>query len=202
MHATLAGLGSSNSEVASCTCSASRFWRSWRHHPAAAQSIDDVIALKRASGTPAISPDGRRVAFAVRETNWDEQRLRDRDLDRRCRHGRQRPPAHQRRQVEPAAGLVARRHVGGVHLGPQRQAPALSPVDRGRRGRGADLGRRGRHRVRLVARRRAHRLHDDRPGHGGDEGARGEVRRVHAGGPRPSHGAAARVDWRQGHARR
>ena len=38
--------------------------------PAVAQSIDDLIALKRVSGTPAISPDGRRVAFAVRETNW------------------------------------------------------------------------------------------------------------------------------------
>ncbi len=38
--------------------------------PAVAQSIDDVIALQRVSGTPAISRDGRRVAFAVRETNW------------------------------------------------------------------------------------------------------------------------------------
>ncbi|MGE0359426.1 MAG: LpqB family beta-propeller domain-containing protein [Vicinamibacterales bacterium] len=40
--------------------------------PALAQSIDDLIALKRVSGTPAIAPDGRRVAFAVRETNWAE----------------------------------------------------------------------------------------------------------------------------------
>jgi dipeptidyl aminopeptidase/acylaminoacyl peptidase len=38
--------------------------------PALAQSIDDLIALKRVTGTPAISPDGRRVAFTVRETNW------------------------------------------------------------------------------------------------------------------------------------
>ena len=37
-----------------------------------AQSIDDLIALKRTSGTPAISPDGRWVAYAVRETNWTE----------------------------------------------------------------------------------------------------------------------------------
>ena len=36
----------------------------------AAQSIDDLIALKRASGPPAISSDGRWVAYAVRETNW------------------------------------------------------------------------------------------------------------------------------------
>ncbi|MFN7977799.1 MAG: S9 family peptidase [Vicinamibacterales bacterium] len=37
-----------------------------------AQSIDDLIALKRVTGTPAISADGRRVAFQVRETNWDD----------------------------------------------------------------------------------------------------------------------------------
>lgn len=35
-----------------------------------AQSIDDLIALKRATGTPAISHDGRAVAYTVRETNW------------------------------------------------------------------------------------------------------------------------------------
>ena len=38
--------------------------------PARAQSIDDLIALKRVTGTVALSPDGRRVAFTVRETNW------------------------------------------------------------------------------------------------------------------------------------
>ncbi len=41
--------------------------RSWR---GGAESIDDLIALKRVSGTPAISADGRWVAYAVRETNW------------------------------------------------------------------------------------------------------------------------------------
>mgnify|MGYP000930300249 CR=1 FL=1 len=40
--------------------------------PAVAQSIDDLIALKRVTGTPALSPDGRRVAYTVRETNWDD----------------------------------------------------------------------------------------------------------------------------------
>jgi dipeptidyl aminopeptidase/acylaminoacyl peptidase len=34
-------------------------------------SIDDVINLKRA-GAPAISPDGRQVAYTIRETNWEE----------------------------------------------------------------------------------------------------------------------------------
>jgi dipeptidyl aminopeptidase/acylaminoacyl peptidase len=36
-----------------------------------APSIDDLINLKRAAA-PAVSPDGRHVAFTVRETNWDE----------------------------------------------------------------------------------------------------------------------------------
>jgi len=34
-------------------------------------SIDDLLNLKRVGG-PAISPDGRQVAFTIRETNWDE----------------------------------------------------------------------------------------------------------------------------------
>ena len=42
--------------------------------PIAAQTgptIDQLISLKRV-GSPAISPDGRLVAYTVRETNWDE----------------------------------------------------------------------------------------------------------------------------------
>jgi dipeptidyl aminopeptidase/acylaminoacyl peptidase len=39
---------------------------------ASAQSIDDLIALKRTSGTPAIAADGHTVAYAVRETNWED----------------------------------------------------------------------------------------------------------------------------------
>jgi dipeptidyl aminopeptidase/acylaminoacyl peptidase len=34
-------------------------------------SIDDLINLKRV-GSPAISADGRHVAYTIRETNWDE----------------------------------------------------------------------------------------------------------------------------------
>ena len=39
---------------------------------ASAQSIDDLVALKRTSGTPAISADGRWVAYGMRETNWTD----------------------------------------------------------------------------------------------------------------------------------
>ena len=34
-------------------------------------TIDDVISLRRV-GTPEISPDGKLVAYTVRETNWDQ----------------------------------------------------------------------------------------------------------------------------------
>ena len=34
-------------------------------------TIDALISLKRA-GSPAISPDGKWVAYTVRETNWDD----------------------------------------------------------------------------------------------------------------------------------
>src|SRR5689334_15658298 len=44
--------------------------------PASAQAprgpgIDDLISLKRAGGAE-ISPDGKMVAYTVRETNWDQ----------------------------------------------------------------------------------------------------------------------------------
>jgi len=43
--------------------------------PAAAQSrvpdVDDILSLRRV-GSPAISPDGARVAYTVRETNWED----------------------------------------------------------------------------------------------------------------------------------
>ena len=38
---------------------------------AKAPTIDDLISLKRV-GSPEISPDGKLVAYTVRETNWDQ----------------------------------------------------------------------------------------------------------------------------------
>lgn len=38
---------------------------------AGAQTIDELVSLKRA-GAPAIAPDGRRVAYTVRQANWDD----------------------------------------------------------------------------------------------------------------------------------
>src|SRR5262249_4224800 len=39
--------------------------------PKAPPTVDQILSLKRV-GSPAISPDGRRVAYTVRETNWDD----------------------------------------------------------------------------------------------------------------------------------
>ena len=39
--------------------------------PRAVPTADQVLSLKRA-GSPEISPDGRWVAYTIRETNWDE----------------------------------------------------------------------------------------------------------------------------------
>src|SRR5262245_24626665 len=36
-----------------------------------APTVDQILSLKRA-GAPEISPDGRWIAYTVRETNWDE----------------------------------------------------------------------------------------------------------------------------------
>src|SRR5882724_4106852 len=36
-----------------------------------APTADQILSLKRA-GSPEISPDGRWVAYTVRETNWDD----------------------------------------------------------------------------------------------------------------------------------
>src|SRR6266849_1172410 len=39
--------------------------------PKSVPTVDQILSLKRA-GSPKISPDGRWVAYTVRETNWDD----------------------------------------------------------------------------------------------------------------------------------
>src|SRR5258708_35756261 len=39
--------------------------------PRVTPTVDQILSLKRA-GSPEISPDGRWVAYTVRETSWDE----------------------------------------------------------------------------------------------------------------------------------
>ena len=53
-----------------------------RRSPRVAPTVDQILSLKRA-GSPEISPDGRWVAYTVRETNWDDNAYETRDLARR-----------------------------------------------------------------------------------------------------------------------
>ena len=92
--------------------------------PRVAPTVDQVLSLKRV-GSPDLSPDGRWVAYTVRETNWDDNAYETRDLAGR-RRDRRDPPAHQLEEVEPVARLVARRLEARVHLGPHRQDADLS----------------------------------------------------------------------------
>src|SRR3954453_16729475 len=39
--------------------------------PRVAPTVDQILSLKR-GGSPEISPDGRSVAYTIRETNWDD----------------------------------------------------------------------------------------------------------------------------------
>src|SRR5437667_2231829 len=39
--------------------------------PKVAPTVDQILSLLRV-GSPEISPDGRAVAYTVRQTNWDE----------------------------------------------------------------------------------------------------------------------------------
>jgi dipeptidyl aminopeptidase/acylaminoacyl peptidase len=55
----LATAATSNAQTASATT------------PRVAPTADQILSLKRA-GSPEISPDGRWVAYTVRETNWDD----------------------------------------------------------------------------------------------------------------------------------
>ncbi len=49
--------------------------------PGVAPTVDQILSLKRA-GSPEISPDGRSVAYTVRETNWDDNSYDTADLAR------------------------------------------------------------------------------------------------------------------------
>ena len=127
----------------------------------ASPTIDELIALKRV-GSPAISPDGRWVAYTVRETELGRERLPHRDLARRREVGRASAADQPREEVEHVAGVVARRLAARLRHGPRRQAADLSDRSARRRSAQADLGRRRRRQLRVVARRQVDRLHVDR----------------------------------------
>ena len=144
----------------------------------AAPSIDDVINLKRVGVAGDLT---RRPPGGVHHPRdqLGRERLRNRDLDRRRRN---RPVAagHQRAQVEHATGVVARRRVARLRLGPRRQAPAVSHCAPRRRGRASDQHRGRRECVRVVALRQTAGVHDAGSRLRSDEGTREAVGRRQA----------------------
>ena len=85
--------------------------------PRCAPTVDEILSLKRA-GSPAISPDGRWVAYTVRETNWDDNAYHT-EIWLADATPRRAAAADQREEVEPVAGLVARRLEARVRLRPR-----------------------------------------------------------------------------------
>ena len=133
-----------------------------------------------APAAPEISPDGRSVAYTVRETNWDDNAY-DTEIWLADAASGHLAAADQRQEVEPVAGVVARRLEARVRLRSHRQAADLSDQPAGRRGGGAHHARGRRRQLRVVARRQDDRLYGDRAEAGRDQGSRQEVRRVPGG---------------------
>ncbi|CAA9295835.1 MAG: tolB protein precursor, periplasmic protein involved in the tonb-independent uptake of group A colicins, partial [uncultured Gemmatimonadaceae bacterium] len=148
----------------------------------------DRPALDRRAGDRArrrerrLHRDGRRLG---------EQPVRQRDLDRASRRGA--VPAHLHREGEQhGAPLVAGRPVDRLPGRPRRRAADLPDPRGGRRGAAPDEPQGRRHRLRVVARRLAARLHRHRARERRGRGAQAGVRRLHGGGRRlPPHAPLA-----------
>src|SRR4030081_1578551 len=74
--------------------------------PKRAPTVDHILSLKRAA-SPQISPDGRWVAYTVRETNWDDNAYETQIWLARARPGPPRPPQKQQKTSSAPAGAPA-----------------------------------------------------------------------------------------------
>src|SRR3989442_14839935 len=110
--------------------------------PKVAPTVDQVLSLKRA-GSPQISPDGRFVAYTVRETNWDDNAYETEIWLANAQTGGTRPPTHAKKSSQPPASsppgsklpfVSAPTHKPQIYLinpqGAQPQTPT-TPQDRG-----------------------------------------------------------------------
>ena len=108
---------------------------------ASGPTVDQLIALKRV-GSPAISPDGKLVAYTVRETNWDENAYETEiwiadvatGTTRQLTNGEE---VELRRPTWSPDGTAHR-----LHVRPLRQAADLAHPPGGRRGRAAHVATR------------------------------------------------------------
>ena len=112
--------------------------------PRVAPTVDQILSLKRA-GSPEISPDGRWVAYTVRETNWDDNAYETEIWLADVTTGATRQLTNAKKSSQSPAwspdGCEAR-----VHLRPHGQAADVRHQPAGRRSRSADQRRRRRQR--------------------------------------------------------
>jgi dipeptidyl aminopeptidase/acylaminoacyl peptidase len=65
-------------------------------------TVDQILSLKRA-GSPTISPDGRWVAYTIRETNWDDNEYNTQIWLADCRTGETRPLTNSKKSSQSPA---------------------------------------------------------------------------------------------------
>ena len=144
--------------------------------PRAAPTVDQILSLKRA-GSPEISPDGRWVAYTVRETNWDDNAY-DTEIwlaDATTGATRQLTNAKKSSQ-SPAWSPDGSKLAFISDRTDKRQIYVINP--QGGEAEALTSARGRRQQLRVVARRQDDRLHRDRAEADGDQGSREEVRRV------------------------
>ena len=125
-------------------------------------TIDQLVELRRVTSV-ALSPDGTLVAYAVRETNWDDNAYETEiwladaasGEPRQLTDARRSPPT--RRPSRPTASALA----FVSDRGDKRQVYLIDL--RGGEAEALTSGEEGVPGIRLVARRQADRLHGARP---------------------------------------
>ena len=178
--------------------------------PRVAPTVDQILSLKRA-GSPEISPDGRWVAYTVRETNWDDNAYETEIWLADVATGAARQLTNAKKSSQSPAWSPDGSKLAFISDRTDKRQ-VLSDQPAGRRSRGAHHPRGRRRQLRVVARRQNDRLHRDRGEAGRDQGSRQEVRRVPGGrtgspddaplrarprDPRDAHAHHRRVHGRQ-----
>ena len=142
----------------------------------AAPTIDELISLRRV-GSPVISPDGKWVAYTIRETNWDENTYETEIWLADAQSGETRQLTNGRKSSNaPAWSPDGKKLAFGSDREDKRQIYLIDLG--GGEATEADVGRGIRRRVRLVTRRAIDRVRVERPAAGGAQGPREEIRRV------------------------